>query len=38
LAAKRSELAEVKRRIDGMIRAIEEGLYQPSMKARMQGR
>jgi site-specific DNA recombinase len=37
LAAKRSELAEVKRRIDGMIRAIEEGLYEPSMKARMQG-
>ena len=37
LAAKRSELAEVKRRIDGMIRAIEEGAYEPSMKARMQG-
>ena len=37
LAAKRSELAEVRRRIDGMIRAIEEGLYEPSMKARMQG-
>ena len=27
----RSELAEVRRRIDGMIRAIEEGLYEPSM-------
>ena len=37
LAAKRSELAEVRRRIDGLIRAIEEGLYEPSMKARMQG-
>ena len=36
LAAGRSELAEVKRRIDSMIRAIEEGLYEPSMKARMQ--
>jgi hypothetical protein len=32
-AAKRSELAEVKRRIDGLIRAIEEGLYEPSMAA-----
>ena len=37
LAAKRSELAEVPRRTDGLIRAIEEGLYEPSMKARMQG-
>ena len=37
LGAKRSELAEVRRRIDGLIRAIEEGLYEPSMKARMQG-
>ena len=37
LAAKRSELAEVRRRIDGLIRAIEEGLYELSMKARMQG-
>ena len=37
LAAKRSELAEVRRRIDGLIRAIEEGLYEPSMKERMQG-
>ena len=37
LAVKRSELAEVRRRIDGMIRAIEEGLYEPSMKTRMQG-
>ena len=37
LTAKRSELAEVRRRIDGLIRAIEEGLYEPSMKARMQG-
>ena len=37
LAGKRSELAEVRRRIDGMIRAIEEGLYEPSMKERMQG-
>ena len=36
LAAKRSELAEVRRRIEGLIRAIEAGLYEPSMKARMQ--
>ena len=35
--ARRSELAEVKRRIDGLVRAIEEGLYEPAMKARMQG-
>ncbi|MFO1039758.1 MAG: recombinase family protein, partial [Geminicoccaceae bacterium] len=35
LQAKRSELTEVKRRIEGMIRAIEEGLYEPSMKERM---
>ena len=35
-ATKRSELAEVRRQIDGMIRAIEEGLYEPSMKERMQ--
>ena len=26
LVAKRSELAEVRRRIDGLLRAIEEGL------------
>lgn len=32
LAAKRTELAEVKRRIEGLMRAIEEGLYEPSMK------
>ena len=37
LTARRSELAEVRRRIDGMIRAIEEGLYEASMKERMQG-
>ena len=37
LQAKRSELAEVRRRIKGLIRAIEAGLYEPSMKARMQG-
>ena len=37
LQAKRSELAEVRRRIEGLIRAIEAGLYEPSMKARMQG-
>jgi site-specific DNA recombinase len=37
LTAKRSELAEVRPRIDGLIREIEEGLYEPSMKARMQG-
>ena len=37
LAAKRGELGEVRRRIDGMIRAIEEGLYEASMKERMQG-
>jgi hypothetical protein len=36
LAARRSELTEVRRWIDGMIRAIEEGLYQPSMKTRME--
>ena len=35
LTAKRSELAEVRRRIDGLLRAIEEGLYEPSMKSRM---
>ena len=35
LVAKRSELAEVRRRIDGLLRAIEEGLYEPSMKSRM---
>ena len=37
LTAKRSELAEVRRRIDGMILAIEAGLFEPSMKERMQG-
>lgn len=37
LAGKRSELAEIRRRIDGTIRAIEEGLYEASMKERMQG-
>ena len=37
MAAKRSELAEVRRRIEGLIRAIEEGLYEPSMKAWMIG-
>ena len=36
LAAKRSELAQVRRRIEAMIRAIEDGLYEPAMKARMQ--
>ena len=36
LSARRSELAEVGR-IDGLIRAIEEDLYELSMKARMQG-
>ena len=35
--ARRSELAEVKRRIDGLVRAIEEGLNEPAMKVRMQG-
>jgi hypothetical protein len=35
LQARRTELGEVRRRIDRLIRAIEEGLYEPSMKARM---
>jgi site-specific DNA recombinase len=29
-------LAEARRRIDGLIRAIEEGRYEPSMKVHMQ--
>ena len=37
LVARRGEIAAVKRRIDGLIQAIEEGLYEPSMKTRMQG-
>ena len=37
LTAKRTELAAVLRRIDGMILAIEAGLFEASMKERMQG-
>ena len=37
LTAKRNELAGVLRRIDGMILAIEAGLFEASMKERMQG-
>jgi site-specific DNA recombinase len=31
-----SKLAGVQRKIDGIMRAIEDGLYQPSMKARLE--
>ena len=30
-----AKLAGVQRKIDGIMRAIEDGLYQPSMKARL---
>jgi hypothetical protein len=36
LQVRRTELAEVRRRIEGLMRAIKEGLYELSMKARMQ--
>jgi hypothetical protein len=30
-----TKLAGVQRKIDGIMRAIEDGLYQPSMKVRL---
>ena len=36
LNARRDELAGVERKIEQIITAIEDGLYQPSMKARME--
>ena len=35
IAAKQAELEKVERHIGQIIRAIEDGMYQPSMKARM---
>jgi site-specific DNA recombinase len=35
LAARRTELADVRRRIEGLTLAIEEGLYEPKRRERM---